>query len=152
MIGFDKPITVTVASHLKQTGYTLVYIEVLNDFFNQNGFKFEPSDGYYWTSSSYEKRKKSASTPSASLKNSLSASVRRAMSDTCQVLPKGFSKYPIAYSKNVTSQNGVPGHLFMINKSLTVQIYPLMSLIGPSTAPKDISTWRNWGCGGYINF
>jgi hypothetical protein len=152
MIGFDKPITVTVASHLKQTGYTLVYIKVLNDFFNQNGFKFEPSNGYYWTSSNYEKRKKGASTPSASLKNSLSASVRRAMSYTCQVLPKGFSKYPITYSKNVTSQNGVPGHLFIINKSLTVQIYPLMSLISPSTAPKDISTWRNWGCGGYINF
>ena len=152
MIGFDKPITVTVASHLKQTGYTTVDIRVLDDFFNEIGAKFEPNNGYYWTSSSYEKRKKSASTPSSSLKNSLSATVRRAMSDTCQVLPKGFSKYPITYSKNITSENGVPGHLFIINKTLTIQIYPLMSLIGPSTAPKDFSTWKNWGCGGYINF
>ena len=152
MIGFDKPITVTVASHLKQTGYTTVDIRVIDDFFNQIGAKFEPNNGYYWTSSSYEKRKKSASTPSTALKNSLSATVRRAMSDVCQVLPKGFSKYPITYSKNVTSENGVPGHLFIINKSLTVQIYPLMSLVGPSTAPKDFTTWKNWGCGGYINF
>jgi hypothetical protein len=69
----------------------------------------------------------------------------------CQVLPSGFTKYPILYSKSITSNDGVPGFIFTINKTFSIQVFPDM-VIGPSSAPKDVTTWKNWGCGGSIYF
>ena len=150
-IGFDKPTTVNVNSYLKQGGFTAVELEILDEYSKNIGAKVEPGATYAWTTTNYDNKKKNANVPSSSYQKTLSAWIRSAMVKRCQVLPSGFTKYPILYSKSITSNDGVPGFIFTINKTFSIQVFPDM-VIGPSFAPKDVTTWKNWGCGGSIYF
>jgi len=152
LIGFDKPITVTVNNYLSTTGYTYVELDIFDSFknFSPHTPVVSPQQNYAWSSSNYEAQKKKASIPSTTYQKSLATWIRKSMINRCQVLPKAFSGYSITYSKNITSSDGVPGYLFKINKTVTVQVFPDMYLIAPSFAPADVLKWKNWGCGGNI--
>ena len=82
---------------------------------------------------------------------SLEESIKIAMLKQCQKLPIGFSKYSVQYSRQITSSDGVPGFIYIINKRTYIQIYNMGSwYMGPSNAISDRKTWSTWGCGGGI--
>jgi hypothetical protein len=82
---------------------------------------------------------------------SLEGAIKNAMSKQCQKLPAGFSKYSVQYSKQITSSDGVPGSIYIINKRTYIQIYNMGGwYMGPSNAISDRKTWSTWGCGGGI--
>lgn len=98
-----------------------------------------------------ETSKWQTSSASSTSSPSLEGAIRNAMLKQCQKLPTGFSKYSVQYSKQITSSDGVPGFIYIINKRIYIQIYNMGSwYMGPSNAISDRKTWSAWGCGGGI--
>ena len=146
-VGFDMPVKFTVNNYLSKTGYTGV--EISGNF--EQG---DPSPSFAWKMKNYDanKRKAANAPPSASYQASISNAIKSAMNSKCQKLPSGFSKYSIKYSKKITSYDGFPGYIFILNRRTNLQVFEMGNSLqfGPSIATSDQRTWSTWGCGGAI--
>lgn len=142
-VGFDAPTLFKVKNYLNITGSTGVAID-------GNGQQGDPASEYGWQMKNYQANKQKAANapPSASVLSSFAKAIRKGMSAKCQKLPSGFSKFPIVYSKRITSNDGVPGYVFVVNKKLYLQVFDMGGLnIGPSPTVQDNRTFIAWGCG-----
>jgi hypothetical protein len=146
-VGFDTPVKFKVKNYLKKYGYTGVEI-----FGNVE--QGDPDRSFGWKMNDYDARKRQAANapPSASYQATLSKEIKSSLTSTCQKLPIGFSKYSVKYSKKITSYDGVPGYIFVINGKTNIQIFEMGNSwqFGPSSATPDQKTWKAWGCGGAI--
>jgi hypothetical protein len=146
-VGFDTPVKFKVKNHLKKYGYTGVEI-------SGNSEPGDPKSYYAWKMNDYDaKMRQAANTPpSASYQVTLSKEIKSSLNSTCQKLPTGFSKFSVKYSKKITSYDGIPGYIFVINGKTSIQIFEMGNSwqFGPSSATADQKTWKAWGCGGAI--
>jgi hypothetical protein len=146
-VEFDAPVKFTVNNYLSKTGYTGV--EIFGNI--EQG---DPNSSFAWKTNNYDanKRKAANAPPSASYQASISKAIKSSMSSKCQKLPSGFSKYSVKYSKKITSNDGVPGYIFIVNGKTNLQIFEMGNSwqFGPSAATSDQKTWKSWGCGGAI--
>ena len=146
-VGFDAPVKFTVNNYLSKTGYTGV--EIFGNI--EQG---DPDSSFAWKMNNYDanKRKAANAPPSASYQASIAKAIKSAMSSKCQKLPSGFSNYSVKYSKKITSYDGVPGYIFIVNGKTNLQIFEMGNSwqFGPSAATSDQKTWRSWGCGSAI--
>jgi hypothetical protein len=142
-IGFDKPTSIKVTNYLGKTGFTGVEIVSRSESMGK--------DYYAWKANDYDAKKKKAATapPSVDFQSSLTKTIRASMKSNCQKLPTNFSQLTIKFSKRITSRDGIPGYLFVINNKTIIQIYDMGNAwqYGPSTASSDQKTWKSWGCG-----
>jgi hypothetical protein len=140
LVGFEKPISINVNNNLTKTGFTGVEI-------NRSSTGKET---YAWKANDYDaKNKKAASAPpSKEFQSTLANAVRTSMKSKCQKLPKNFNSSTIIFSKRITSRDGIPGYLLVINKKTNIQVYDTGNAwqYGASTATADQKTWKSWGC------
>ena len=142
-VKFDLPITINIKNYLMKTGYTGVAID------GNREYDASPNN-YSWTLPDYAAKAKIAANapPSITYQAALAKGIRNGMISKCQKLPIGFSKYSITYSKRITSNDGVPGYVLIINKKLYIQLFEMTGWnFGPSPTTKDNKTFRDWGCG-----
>jgi len=143
LVGFEKPISIKVNNNLSKTGFTGVEI-------NRSSTGKET---YAWKANDYDAKKKAANAPpSKEFQSTLAKAVRASMKSKCQKLPTNFSKLSMNFSKRITSRDGIPGYLFLINNKMNIQIYDMGNAwqYGPSSASSDQKNWKSWGCGAAI--
>jgi hypothetical protein len=146
-VGFDTPVKFRVKNYLKKYGYTGVQI-------SENLEQGDPVSSYSWKMNDYDARKRQAANapPSTAYQATLSRIIKSSMNSRCQKLPAGFSKYSFRYSKKITSIDGIPGYIFVVNSKTNIQIFEMGNSFqfAPSSSTTDQKTWRDWGCGGAI--
>ena len=146
-VGFDTPVKFKVRNYLKKYGYTGVQI-------SENSEQGDPVSSYSWKMNDYDARKRQAANapPSTAYQATLSRIIKSSMNSRCQKLPAGFSKYSFRYSKKITSIDGIPGYIFVVNSRTNIQIFEMGNSFqfAPSSSTTDQKTWRDWGCGGAI--
>ena len=144
LVGFEKPISIKVNNNLSKTGFTGVEI-------NRSSTGKET---YAWKANDYDAKKKKAANapPSKEFQSTLAKAVRASMKSKCQKLPTNFSLLSVNFSKRITSRDGIPGYLFLINNKMNIQIYDMGNAwqYGPSSASSDQKNWKSWGCGAAI--
>jgi hypothetical protein len=141
LVGFDKPVAIKVNNYLSKTGFTGVEIDRSS----------AGKETYAWKAYGYDAKKKKATNapPSVEFQSSLVKALRGSMKTNCQKLPANFTRLPMKFSKRITSRDGIPGYLFVINNNTNLQVYDMGNAwqYGPSIASSDQKTWKSWGCG-----